>query len=49
MCGNYGPMEGKLRTQKLLDYAFIRGRLCAVITVLWAVNRGLRNCLTMHL
>ena len=34
MCGNYGPIAGKLRTQKLLDYALIRVGLCAVITVL---------------
>ena len=38
MCGYYGPMGGKLRTQKLLDYALIRVWLCAAITVLWAVN-----------
>ena len=38
MCGNYGPMGGKLRTQKLLDCALIRVWLCAVITVLWKVN-----------
>ena len=38
MCGYYGPMGGKLKTQKLLDCALIRVRVCTLIMVLWAVN-----------
>ena len=46
MCGNYGTMGGKLKTQKLLYCALIRVGVCAlirvrvyaVITVLWVVN-----------
>ena len=38
ICGNYGTMGGKLKTQKLLYCALISVRVCAVITVLWVVN-----------
>ena len=49
MCGNYGTMGGKLKTQKLFDCALLRVRVCAVITVLRAVNWKLRNYFTVRL
>ena len=35
---NYGAMGSKLKSQILLDYAFIRERVCTVIMVLLVVN-----------
>ena len=49
MCGYYDAMVGTLKIQKLLDCARIRVRVCAVITLLWAVKLRLKICFTVRL